>query len=318
MLLAVPRLEATIRIGIVGVDSSHAPKMARIFNDANDPEHVPGARIACFFKGGSADLEMSRSRIDRFATEMRDKFGIPSVPTIAEVIENSDAIMLLSVDGRVHLDQAREVIRAGKPLFIDKPLGGSLQDALAIVQLARQAHTPVFSSSSLRFAPEIQNARAPQLGPIRGAISFGPAPIEPTVPDLYFYGIHPVEALYAIMGSGCESVSRSYTEDTDVVTGVWKDGRNGVLCGLRNGKTSYGLIVFGRNLIQYETPSPPYAALARKILSFFQTKIPPVSLDETLEIMAFMEAADESKRRGGARVALSDVMRIAGGQPGPK
>ena len=224
-----------------------------------------------------------------------------------------DVVLIESVDGRPHLAQAIPVFKAGKKVFIDKPLAGSLADAILIFELARKHKTPVFSSSSLRFATPVQSAkRDPKLGKIVGCISYGPCTIESHHPDLFWYGVHGVESLYTFMGPGCKTVARTHTKDTDVATGVWNDGRIGTYRGLRSGAKDYGNVVFGEKaIVSTEPDKSGYKPLVTEIAKFFRTGEPPVSAEETIEIFAFMEAADESKRQNGAPVTIESVMQKA-------
>jgi hypothetical protein len=218
------------------------------------------------------------------------------------------------VDGRPHLEQARPVLKAGKPVFIDKPVAGSLRDAVEIYKLAKANKVPVFSSSSYRYYESMVELQKAKTGRIRGAISYGPCALEPHHPDFFWYGIHATEALFTLMGTGCQSVVRTVTADTDVATGTWADGRTGIFYGLRGGALPHKVIVFGADaVVEQKDGNDNYAPLVREIMKFFQTGIAPVSVEETLEIYAFMEAADESKRRGGAPVKMSEVMEQNGG-----
>ncbi len=296
-----------LRLGVVGLDSSHCIRFARMFNDPEDKEYVGGARIVAAFKAGSPDMEKSSSRIEGFTRTITGKYRIPLVDSIAEVCARSDGVAILSVDGRAHLAQAREVMRAGKPVFIDKPLAGSLADGIAIARLAREYRVPVFSASNLRYAAGVRNVLAAEIGPIRGVIAFGPATIEPQMPDFFFYGIHATEALFAVLGTGCETVSRIHGEDVDIVAGTWSGGRTGSVHGLRGGVRAWGLVAFGATGVAEDRSPNDVTALAPKILEFFRTGKSPVPIEITLEILAFMEAADDSKRRGGAPVHLRDV-----------
>jgi predicted dehydrogenase len=314
-----------LRIGLIGLDTSHVVEFTRILNDPSGPNHVPGARVVAAFKGGSPDVAASATRIDRFTSELQQKWSIPLVDSIEELVKRVDAVMLTSVDGRQHLAQVRPVFAARKRVFIDKPMAGSLKDGLEIARLSRESGTPFFSCSSQRFAPELQALKAnPELREILGANTHGPAPIESYVPDLFWYGIHSIEMLYTLMGPGCESVSRAYTTDTDVLVGRWKDGRIGVMRGNRLGPHTYGAVAYGRNTIlsfgapRPEAPKEPregnaYPALLRAAVEFFRTGKPPVTPDETLEIFAFMEAADLSKARQGAPVRLEEAVAAARG-----
>jgi hypothetical protein len=233
------------------------------------------------------------------------------VPTIEELCQQVDAVLLESVDGRPHLEQARPVIKARKPMFIDKPVAGSLHDAIEIYRLAKEANTPVFSSSSYRFYDSMTELKSNNVGAVRGAISYGPAHLEPHHPDFFWYGVHAAEALYTVMGKGCETVVRTSTPEFDIATGTWSDGRVGTLHGLRTKATPHKVIVFGSKAVAEQKGSGTYAPLVREIMKFFQTGVAPVSPEETVELFAFMEAADESKRQGGKPVKISDVMSKA-------
>jgi predicted dehydrogenase len=312
-----------LRIGLIGLDTSHVIEFTRILNDPAAANHVPGARVVAAWKGGSPDVAASATRIERFTTELTQKWNVPLVDSIEELVKRVDAVMLTSVDGRQHLAQARPVFAAKKRVFIDKPMAGSLKDAQEIARLSKESGTPFFSCSSQRFAPELAALKAsPELREILGAATHGPAPIETYVPDMFWYGIHGIEMLYTLMGPGCESVSRTHTPDGDVLVGRWKDGRVGVMRGSRQGPSTYGAVAYGRNtILSFGAPRPDapkepragnaYPSLLRAAVEFFRTGTPPVTPEETLEILAFMEAADMSKARSGAPVTLQDAMAAA-------
>ena len=299
-----------IRVGIIGTDTSHVTAFTKLLNDKSDPNHVAGARVVAAFKAGSPDVDASRTRIDRFAAELKDKWGVEFVDSIEELCERVDAVLLESVDGRPHLSQVRPVFKAKKRVFIDKPLTASYADAREIVRLSRESGVPFFSSSSLRFVADIQTIRnSDKHGGIHGAFTFGPENLEPHHPDLFWYGIHAVEMLYTLLGPGCEQVTRVKTDTGDTVVGRWKDGRIGTMRGLIRGRQDYGAVAFGMKAV-LATPVPmksDYRGLLIEVVKFFQTGAPPVQPEETLEIMAFMEAAELSKVRGGAPVALAEV-----------
>ena len=309
-LAIVAIAQPVIKIGIIGTDTSHVPAFTQTLNDPSSVGHIPGARVVAAFKGGSPDVESSRTRVDKYAAEIKEKWGVELVNSIEELCAKVDAVLLESVDGRLHLAQVRAVFKAKKPVFIDKPFAGTLQDAKEIMKLARESGTPFFSSSSLRFLPEIQGLRKnEQLGEIVGAMAYSPAPTEAHHPDLFWYGIHGVETLFTVLGPGCESVPRTTTNGADVVTGKWKDGRIGTFRGIRDGKQKYGVVAFGsKDVIAIDPKKISYNELVVAIVKFFQTGIAPVSPEETLEIYAFMEAADVSKKREGAPVMLKELL----------
>jgi predicted dehydrogenase len=311
-----PAPAGPIRIGLIGLDTSHAGAFTQLLNDPARPDHVPGAQVVAAVKGGSPDVEASANRIEKFTAELRDTWKIELVGSIDELLRRVDAVMITSVDGRVHLAQARPVLAARKPLFIDKPFTAGVRDALEIARLARESGTPVFSSSSLRFTDDVQGIkRDPRVEQVLGAIAWGPATLEPHHPDLFWYGIHTVETLYTFMGPGCERVTRTHAPGADVVVGHWKDGRIGVMRGIRDGASPYGQVVFGpKAVVSTPAASNPavkrssYHGLMSQVVEFFKTGKSPVPIDETIEIMAFMEAADVSKSRGGAPVSVAEVI----------
>ena len=301
-----------LRIGIIGLDTSHVTAFTKLINDVKSKDHVPGGKVIVAFKGGSADIESSINRVEEYTRQLQTNYGVKIVSTIEELCQQVDVVLLESVDGRPHLEQARPVIKAGKPLFIDKPVAGSLRDAVEIYKLAREAKVPVFTSSSYRYYESLVAVQKTNVGDIRAVISWGPAHLEPHHPDLFWYGIHPTEALFTILGPGCESVSRTTTDHTDVITGLWSGGRVGTLHALKQGGP-HKVVVFGSKGIAEQKGSGDYAPLVREIMKFFQTGVAPVSPEESLAIYTFMEAADESKRRGGATVKLGDVLKKNGG-----
>jgi predicted dehydrogenase len=300
-----------LRIGLVGLDTSHVQAYLALFNEPDNQEHVPGGRIVAAFKGGSPEIEVSRLRIDRFTQQAVDHYNVKLYESIEALTCDVDAIMILSVDGRQHLAQFRRSLCASRPVFIDKPLGGSLRDAIEIVRLAQETQTPCFSSSSFRYLPDSPAQRLGTIGQITAAISYGPAEREPHHPDLFWYGIHPVEALYAILGPGCQQVVRTTGEHADVVVGRWASGCIGTLLGNRQAYKGHGVTVVGTKGVLSGNEQHSYRPLACEIIKFFQTHTAPVTLDVTLEIHAFMEAADESKRQAGVPVMLADVLARA-------
>ena len=298
---------ADLRIGIIGCDTSHATAFTRLINDATDTNHVAGGKVVVAFKGGSPDIEESSSRVDGYTKQLQEKYGVKLVASVEELCKEVDVVLLESLDGRPHLEQAMPVIKAGKPLFVDKPVAGSLRDVIMLDKLAQEHHVPWFSASAYRFYGGIVEVKNAKVGEIRSVISYGPCELEPHHPDFFWYGIHPTEALYTIMGQGCESVVRTSTKNTDVVTGIWSDGRVGTLQGQRNA-SGHKVIVFGSKGIAEQKGDGDYAPLVREIMRFFQTGVSPVPNKEIVELYAFMEAADESKRNGGMPVKISDVM----------
>jgi predicted dehydrogenase len=303
---------AVFRIGIIGLDTSHVVEFTKVLNDATKGF---GCKVVAGYPGGSPDIESSASRVKGYTETLRDKYGVEIVDSIETLCQKVDGVLLESVDGRPHLEQAKPVIAAKKPLFIDKPMAGSLADGLEIVRLAQANSVPCWSSSSLRFDPSIVAMRDNEkIGNVLGCEAFSPCSLEPHHPDLYWYGIHGVEILFTVMGPGCVSVQRAQTQNHELVVGVWKDGRIGTFRGLKTGKEEYGALVYGSKGIVRSGNFAGYEGLIREIAKFFKTGKAPVPSEETIEILAFMTAADESKAKNGARIELATVIEEAGKQ----
>lgn len=304
-----------LRAGIIGLDTSHVTAFTGLLNREKNTGDLAGVRVVAAYPGGSPDLPDSINRVEGFTKTLRDKYEVEIVDSIDTLLKKVDVVLLESVDGRPHLKQLIPVLKAGKLCFIDKPVAGSLADALEIYHLANKYKVPVFSSSSLRFSPGILKMRNdPKVGEVLGCLAYGPCPIEKHHPDLFWYGIHGVETLFTIMGTGCKSVVRSSTKGADVVTGTWKDGRIGTFRGIRTGQSGYGALVFGSKGIAPSGGYGGYEPLVVEICKFFKTGKPSVSAEETIEIFAFMEAADESKRQGGIPITLESVIAKAKGK----
>jgi predicted dehydrogenase len=293
---------AELRIGIIGCDTSHVGAFTEVLNNMQAKGHVPGGKVVAAYQGGSPDIPSSFAHIEGYSKTLQEKYGVKIYDTIEELCQNVDVVLLESVDGRPHLEQVKPVLKAHKPVYIDKPMAASLRDAQEIFRLAKEAKVPLFSSSSLRFGKNTQAVRNGLIGRVQYAETYSPCPVEPHHPDLFWYGIHGVESLFTVMGTGCETVQRGTTTNGLIeVTGTWKDGRTGVY---REAK-GYGGLARGEKSETAVGAYDGYAPLVAAIMKFFQTGVAPVQPEETMEIIAFMEAADESKRQGGALVEIA-------------
>ncbi|HEY5913128.1 MAG TPA: Gfo/Idh/MocA family oxidoreductase [Verrucomicrobiae bacterium] len=303
-----PATGSELRIGIIGCDTSHATAFTEVINNPQAKGHVAGGKVVAAFKGGSRDVPSSWSRVDQYAKTLNEKYGVKFYDTVEEMCRNVDAVLLESVDGRPHFEQVKPVLDARKPAFIDKPMAGSLKDVREIFRIAKRNKVPVFSSSGLRFAKSTQAVSHGSIGKVTYAETYGPCEIEPHHPDLYWYGVHGVESLFTVMGTGCVSVQRGKTSDGKIeVTGTWSGGRKGLY---REDKNFHGLARGEKG----EAPVGSfdgYEPLVAEIMKFFQTGIAPVKPDETIEIFAFMEAADASKAKGGVPVKIKDVLKAS-------
>ena len=300
--------EKVIRLGIIGLDTSHVIAFTRYLND---PKNETGCRVVAGFPGGSPDFPASANRVEKYTEQLREKFGLEIVDSIEELCKKVDGILLESVDGRPHLAQACIAIAAGKPIFVDKPVADDLSDVIELFQLAKENNVPCWSSSAARFGEGVAGARdKKELGRIVACDVFGSSSWAEHHPSLYLYGIHAVEPLFTVMGTGCETVRRIKTERGDMAIGVWKGGRIGTFRDLRGGKSDFPTIIYGSEKMS-TGKSSGYGPLLVEIVKFFKTGKPPVSAEETIEIYAFMSAADESAAQGGAAISIAETIKKA-------
>ncbi|MFH1266240.1 MAG: Gfo/Idh/MocA family oxidoreductase, partial [Planctomycetota bacterium] len=239
---------APLKAGIIGLDA-HATAWTKILNDPEAPGELGEMTVVAGYPGGSADIPQSLELPEKGKEAFRE-MEVPIVDSIDALLEKVDVVMILSIDGRSHLEQARPVIAAGKTVYIDKPMAGSLADVIRIFRLAKEHNVPCFTSSSLRFAPETIGMKTnPKIGEIRACDQYSPCSLEPHHPDFFWYGIHGVEPLFTVMGTGCKTVTRVHAEGQDVAVGVWEGGRIGSVRGIRDSQRGYGSTVFGTKAI---------------------------------------------------------------------
>jgi len=298
--------EAGKRIGIIGLDAYHAAQFTKVLNSPEHAAELKGYRVTAAYPQGSKLLEKRIQKIPEYTKVVQD-LGVKVIHDMDELLEQVDAVMLCSNDARVHLEQAMPVIGRRKKLFIDKPFATDLAESIQIFDAAEKHHTPVFTSSALRFIKSIQDLEPATAGKVLGAHTFSPCSIEPYLADLLWYGIHGIEMLFSVMGTGCKSVQRTHTESFDAVTGVWDDDRIGTFRGFRKGGSGFGGTVFAEKSIVSLGDFEGYKPLVKAMVDFFESGTSPVSRRETLEIIAFIMAADESKKQGGSAVPLPKI-----------
>lgn len=260
-----------IKIGIIGLDTSHSTAFTELLNGDSDDKFVKEFEVVAAYPYGSKTIQSSYERIPGYIEEVK-KHGVEITSSIAELLDKVDCVMLETNDGRIHLEQAMEVFKSGKICYIDKPIGATLGQAIAIYEMAEKYNVPIFSSSALRYSPQNQKLRNGEFGKILGADCYSPHKVEPTHPDFGFYGIHGVETLYTLMGTGCESVNRMSSQDADVVVGRWKDGRIGTFRGIKEGPAIYGGTAYTPKGAITAGGYEGYKVLLDQILTFFQDR----------------------------------------------
>ncbi|NQU52812.1 MAG: Gfo/Idh/MocA family oxidoreductase [Bacteroidetes bacterium] len=298
------------RIGMIGLDTDHSEAFTRSLNDPLAGDKFLGYKVVAAYPKGTEEILEWKNKIPEI-TENVKSYGVEIVNSIDDLLTKVDVVLITCIDGNQHLEQVMPVFKAGKPVFIDKPFAAALSDAYAIANAAKKHNVPLFSSSSLRYITGAKEIAEGEIGEVIGAEAYSPAHIEEHHPDLFWYAVHGVETLFTIMGTGCKSVQRTFTEDTDVVVGVWEDDRIGTFRGIRKGKGGYGVTVYGEKGISVLNKYSGYEPLLVKICEFYESGKAPISIEETLEIFAFMQAAEESKNKGGISIEIESVVKDA-------
>jgi predicted dehydrogenase len=293
-----------IRLGVLDFDTSHAVAFTQRLNQTGvaKVQFVDGAKVVIACPGES---KLDPGRIPGFTEQMK-KLGVPLVEKPTDMIGKVDAMLIESLDGTVHYERAKPFLEAGLPCFIDKPFTCSTDDAKKIIDLAAKKKVAVFSSSSLRYAPDVVEYVADEThGKVVGCVAYSPCSLSP-IPDrnagLFHYGIHGVEILFTVMGPGCQRVTSTHEKGVDVATGTWKDGRVGTFRGIRDGAAGYGFVGFAQKGTKAVTVGTGviYRELVKQIVKTFETGKPPIDPSVTLEIVAFIEAANKSGANHGA------------------
>lgn len=297
-----------LRLGLVDFDTSHSIEFTRRFNHVgvDRDQWVDGARVVMGWPGTSV---MSPARIPGFTDEIKES-GVTIVDDPAAMIGQIDAVLIESISGEAHLDRLKMFATAGIPVFIDKPFASHAADAQALVDLAKANNIPLMSTSALRYSDDLIQFQQRDYGTIYGVVSYGPAHRAEGNPGLLHYGIHAVEAMYAVMGPGCDSLSALHHTDADAVTARWKDGRFAHIRGVRSGARSYGLLIHCEAGMIPVPISARYAYrnLCREIVTFIETKTPAVPIDVTLELISFCHSALNSEQQNGAWLDVWDAM----------
>lgn len=286
-----------VRFGLVGVNTSHAEAFAKIFNGtAEQPAQLQGGKIVALWGDDTA-------KSDRLATT----YGIQSVVSDpAGMIEDIDAVLVVddTGGGATHAELATPFLEAGLPAFIDKPMTLEYGDAVKLFALARRHDAPLLSCSALRFAEEFKDLRErlPEIGALSSVVSVGPG-------DWYYYGVHAVEQLGAIAGTGASWVQRFAFPQRDVAVIGYEDGPSVVVETLRDAKYLFHMTFYGAEgwtHVEITDHDGFYRNTMAEVLKMAQTKRAPLRPEDTLEVLAILTAGVRSAETG-ERVSLASI-----------
>lgn len=292
-----------LKIGMIGLDTSHVTAFADILNNTANAHHIPGATITHAFPGGSADFHLSINRVKGFTEKLRDQYNVKIVDSIDAACAETDLVFIESVDGRVHLEQFKQVMKFKKPVFIDKPFTVNGDEAAEIFRLAKSAGIAVMSASSLRYGDEFAAHCKAKKETLIGLDAYGPMSIEPTQGGLFWYGIHTVEMIVTALGANAVEVRAYQNDNHDTATITFADGRVATLHGVRNGHGSFGVVFHEAKGVTFcdaygSSKVPPYALMLRDVLANLPQGKSGIPDAETLAIIRIIDACNESRVSG--------------------
>jgi hypothetical protein len=295
-----------IRIGLVDFDTSHVQAFTQRLNhiDIAESEWVEGAKVVAGCPGVS---EMMPERIPGYREKLL-AYGVEMVEHPADLIGKVDAVMVESQQGNKHLAHARRFLESGLPVFVDKPFAGSVEDADEMIAIAQRSRLPLMSCSSLRYDPTIVAARARQddLGQLLSVDVWSAAALHEGNPGMLHYAIHGVEMVYTLIGTGCQSVAMAFTPQSEVASGIWPSGHVSAVRGVREGSYGMGFVAHytkGHAAFHVEGAAF-YREMLKAVVTMFETGEPPIPYVEMREIIAFVVAAEASRKAGGVPATL--------------
>ncbi len=314
-----------VRVGVLGLDNYQAVAYTQLFNSPKATGDLAGIKVVAAYPIGSEDITESKVSLPKWKEQI-GKYGVEMVDSVDELLKRCDAVMIMSLDGRHHLKQVEPVLRAKKPVYIGRPLAGSLEDAIAIFKLAEETKTPCWSSSQHRYSPGFSGMKDhPEVGRVLGCDVYGGCSADANTPGFIWSSLHSIETMYAILGPGCVSVTCTTTPTAEQFTAVWSDGRVGTFRGIKQGAVKYSATVFGEKGVSvagiYGHGAPVkgvvptndkymgYEGIAIELAKFFKGGPAPVTAAETIELFTLLQAAEDSKAAGGKTVRLDEVAK---------
>ena len=297
-----------IRIGVVNIDVSHPKAFSEYLIKSNRARYV-----AVYNDGFRGDDEVE-AFIRNYGLEKRCR-------SIEELADYVDVGFIQGCNWDKHIEQAMPFIQRGKPVFIDKPIVGSLSDCIKLEKLSEQGII-ILGSSSVRYAEEIVDfASRPEEE--RGKIMnvFGTAGV-----DEFNYAIHIVEAIGGICGTGAAAVKFAgcSEKDGEKCETFYIRFNSGITAAYNTFQGTWMpfevVIMTTKATFQFRIDTGKiYGALLDRICDYMETgKNNLASIKTITESIKIMLAARISREKGGAEVKLSDIPENDPGYDGDK
>ncbi len=291
------RMPEEIKVALIGLDTSHSIEFTRRMQapDCDEDQKVEGMEaLTCLrFETPFQD----KDGLDKRQAQL-EEWGVKVTEDFDEAIDGCDAIMLEINDPAYHLDYFKKVADLNRPIFLDKPLADTIENGRKICDIIKEKNLRVFSSSSLRYIPNLGEAMAEVPAPMYAAM-YGPVGVAPAGSSIVWYGVHAFEMLERVMGIGAKSVFARKDESGVVVVVDYPEARRGIV-ELTTGVYSYG------GLVRDKKKAFPFVADTKrlyteeleKVVEFFRGGPPAASMEDALEIMAMLDAAEKSSQTG--------------------
>ena len=231
------------------------------------------------------------------------KYGVEALGSIEELVEKSDYIIVLSPDNpEQHEKLSRIPLMSGKPVYIDKTFSPNFKTGVRMFELAEKYGTPMFSSSALRFAREFSNYPDQKVNRdlLECVATLGPGLFEN-------YSVHQLEMIVSLMGNGAQKIKCLPTEHARSLTLEYGDGRRAYMLQIQEVPFQAALQLKTGEGIFIEQCSDIFPRLVHAMLDFFETGKSPVPKEETLEIMALIEAGSRAVENGDTWVAVDQL-----------
>jgi len=288
-----------IRVAIIGLDTSHSTAFPQLMQDPSTPEKLQVKELRAVSCMRFETPFQGKEGLDKRQAYL-ESIGIPVTENFDEAVADCDAIMLEINDPSLHLEYFEKCAPLGKPVFLDKPFADTVENMQKIMDIAQKYNVRFFTSSSLRFDMDL--CAALKVAPERKrATIWGPIGKAAAGSDVVWYGCHSFEMLQTVMGNGATEVAGYKDESGYVFQVKYADGRRGTV-ELTPG-SSFGALLRdeANNCVTVNVTGevPFYFMLLKEIVRFFNGE-EVVSLADSVEVMAMMEAADCSIASGKA------------------
>lgn len=290
-------------IAMVGVNTYHAEAYTRIFNGGGgDEPRITNARITHVWAGDHpdrlAELEQMLGPYDHKTESLDDLIGVV------------DGVLVIDDTGlgARHAELAKPFIAAGMPVFVDKPMTIDFEDTIQLFDLAEKHNAPIFSSSALRFPVELDPDAIAVLGNISSIVSVGTG-------EWFNYGVHAVEVMGTVTADTPASVHRHALPEKDVAVVTYESGLVGVVMTLRDAQYIFEVTVYGEHgaySSRIDDGMGFYTNQMKEFVEMIETRTPPVTRAETLNVLSILHAGNRSAGEGRA----VNISEITGGQHG--